>query len=68
MDLYCFDRRLRSLMFNAIEKIEVAARTKILQTYAEETQNSNWINDRNLYKHIEKLDKGITNLPRLLIF
>ena len=24
IDLYCFDRRLRSLIFNAIEKIEVA--------------------------------------------
>ena len=28
IDLYCFDRRLRSLIFNAIEKIEVAVRTK----------------------------------------
>ena len=31
IDLYCFDRRLRSLVFNALEKIEVAARTKIQQ-------------------------------------
>ena len=30
--LYCLDRRLRSLMFNAIEKIEVAVRAKIVQT------------------------------------
>lgn len=37
IDLYCFDRRLRSLMFNAIEKIEVAVRTKIVQTYSEST-------------------------------
>ena len=35
IDLYCFDRRLRSLIFNAIEKIEVAVRTKIVQVYAE---------------------------------
>ena len=57
IDLYCFDRRLRSLMFNAIEKIEVAARTKIVQTYAEATNNSHWFNNRDLYKHIEKTDK-----------
>ena len=29
IDLYCFDRRLRSLIFNTIEKIEVAVRTKL---------------------------------------
>ena len=29
IDLYCFDRRLRSLIFNIIEKIEVAVRTKL---------------------------------------
>jgi abortive infection bacteriophage resistance protein len=52
IDLYCFDRRLRSLMFNAIEKIEVAVRAKIVQTYSEFTGNSHWFNDPNLYKDI----------------
>ena len=59
IDLYCFDRRLRSLIFNAIEKIEVAVRTK--QVYAESTSDSHWFNDESLYhfgyndqiKHIE---------------
>lgn len=61
IDLYCFDRRLRSLIFNAIEKIEVAVRTKIIQIYAESTDNSHWYDNENLYrfdyedlmKHIE---------------
>ncbi len=35
IDLYCFDRRLRSLIFNAIEKIEVALRARITQRYCE---------------------------------
>ena len=48
--LYCFDRRLRSLVFNAIEKIEVAVRTKIVQVYAESTGDSHWYNDKNLYR------------------
>lgn len=50
IDLYCFDRRLRSLIFNAIEKIEVAVRTKIVQVYAESTNDSHWFNDKNLYR------------------
>lgn len=50
IDLYCFDRRLRSLIFNAIEKIEVAVRTKIVQVYAESTSNSHWYKDERLYR------------------
>lgn len=50
IDLYCFDRRLRSLIFNAIEKIEVAVRTKIVQVYAESTGDSHWYNDESLYR------------------
>lgn len=50
IDLYCFDRRLRLLVFNAIEKIEVAVRAKIVQIYAESTSNSHWYNDKSLYR------------------
>lgn len=50
IDLYCFDRRLRSLIFNAIEKIEVAVRTKIIQVYAESTNNSHWYLENSLYR------------------
>lgn len=50
IDLYCFDRRLRSLIFNAIEKIEVALRTRIIQTYSEATDNSHWYEDESLFK------------------
>jgi abortive infection bacteriophage resistance protein len=34
IDLYVFDRQLRLLLFNAIEKIEVALRTQIIHHYA----------------------------------
>ncbi len=50
IDLYCFDRRIRSLIFNAIEKIEVAVRTKIVQVYAETTGDSHWYLDETLYR------------------
>ena len=58
IDLYCFDRRLRSLMFNAIEKIEVAVRAKIVQAYCESTGSSHWFTDRSLYKDKEILDRN----------
>lgn len=50
IDLYCFDSRLRSLIFNAIEKIEVAVRTKIIQVYAEYSGDSHWYSNIDLYR------------------
>lgn len=55
IDLYCFDRRLRNLIFNAIEKIEIAVRTKIVQIYSEYTNDSHWFVNPLLYR--EKLVK-----------
>lgn len=51
IDLYCFDRRLRALIFNAIEKIEIAVRTKITYAYSVESDNSHWFNDSTLFKN-----------------
>lgn len=56
IDLYCFDRRLRSVVFNAIEKIEVAVRTRIVQTYSE-VYGSHWFAQRDLYKDIPTIDR-----------
>lgn len=39
MKLYRFDRKLRMLMFNEIEKIEVAVRSAIVNIIAQETNN-----------------------------
>lgn len=56
IDLYCFDRRLRSVVFNAIEKIEIAVRTRIVQVYSE-VYGSHWFSNRELYKDIFKIDR-----------
>lgn len=56
IDLYCFDRRLRNIMFNAIEKIEIAVRAKIVQVYSESTNDSHWFLNQELYK--DKMVKG----------
>ena len=50
IDLYRFDRRLRILVFNALEKIEVALRAKITQRYGEATNDSHWYQDESLFK------------------
>ena len=50
IDLYRFDRRLRILVFNALEKIEVALRAKITQRYSEATNDSHWYQDDSLFK------------------
>lgn len=47
--LYRFDRQLRLLIFNALEKIEVAIRTKLTQLYAEAKQDSHWFCQPDCY-------------------
>jgi len=49
IDLYCFDRRLRGLIFNAVEKIEVAIRTKIVYEYSLYTNDSHWFMNKAIY-------------------
>ena len=58
IDLYCFDRRLRTLMFNSIEKIEVAVRARMVQIYSEATGNSHWFLEETLYKSLLKNDRN----------
>lgn len=50
IDLYCFDRRLRNLVFNAIEKIEVAVRTRITQEYSTAFNDSHWFCKKNIIR------------------
>ncbi len=58
IDLYCFDRRLRSLLFNAIEKIEVAVRARLVQVYSESYGCSHWFTNESIYKSIAKTDRN----------
>lgn len=45
LDMYRFDRHLRLLMFNEIEKIEIAARSAIVNITSRETGNPFWMTD-----------------------
>ncbi len=65
LNLYVFDRQLRLLLFNAIEKIEIAFRTQIIYRYALE-YGAFWHLDTKLYnnsrffaQHIASLEKEI---------
>jgi len=56
INLYWFDSRLRTLVFNALEKIEVAIRTKFVYEYSLETKNSHWFTDKKLFYNVDKFD------------
>ncbi|MBO7625177.1 MAG: Abi family protein [Bacteroidales bacterium] len=50
IDLYVFDRRLRNLIFNELEKIEVAVRTKLSLVYSLCTNNPVWFESYDMYR------------------
>ena len=49
IDLYVFDRRLRNLVFNELEKIEVAVRTQLSLVYSLSNQDSLWYLNCQMY-------------------
>ena len=61
IELYVFDRRLRLLIFNAIEKIEIALRTKIVYEFSL-TNGSHWHEDANMYRNNYFFNKNINSL------
>ncbi len=65
IQLYIFDRKLRIIVFDAIEKIEIAMRTQIIYQYALK-YGSHWYINPDLYRnpvyfanHIDSLQKEI---------
>ncbi len=61
IDLYVFDRRLRLLVFNAIEKIEIALRTKIINEFSLQ-HGSHWHENANMYRNNYFFNKNINAL------
>lgn len=59
VDLYRFDRRLRLLLFDEIEKIEIAVRSAIINITARETGDPFWITNQIYFKSIEIFNKTI---------
>lgn len=49
MMLYRFDKKLRLLMFNEIEKIEIAIRRAVMQITSDMTDNPFWLTDSSYF-------------------
>ena len=68
MDMYRFDRKLRLLLFNEIEKIEVAIRSCITNYASQDFGNLFWLTDNSFFSNEAKfqatlavIDKEIEN-------
>lgn len=59
LDMYRFDRHLRLLMFNQIEKIEVAVRSAIVNITSKETQDPFWMTNPKYFANEKKFQKTL---------
>ena len=66
MNMYRFDRKLRLLLFNEIEKIEVSFRSTLANMVAEETGNIFWITDSSIFANSNKYNKTIELIDKEL--
>ncbi len=61
IELYVFDRRLRLLVFDALEKIEIALRTKIIYEWAL-SHGSHWHENATLYRDNNRFIRDLNKL------
>lgn len=61
LDVYLFDRALRILVFDAIERIEIALRTQIIHQFAL-IHGSHWHENPALYNRVDLFIKDMGNL------
>jgi abortive infection bacteriophage resistance protein len=50
LNIYLFDRKLRLLVLDAIERIEVTIRAQLVYILAHRYNNSHWLDDSSLFK------------------
>lgn len=62
--LYCFDKELRKLLVNEIEKIEISIRSKIAYTMSH-TYGSFWYEDSNLFKDIDTHNSSLQKIKEV---
>ncbi|MCF0219000.1 MAG: Abi family protein [Muribaculaceae bacterium] len=60
MMLYRFDKKLRLLIFNEIEKIEIAIRSAIVNITSETTSNPFWMTDALSFTDYSKFNRTIS--------
>ena len=62
MMLYRFDKKLRLLMFNEIEKIEIAIRRAVIQIPADITGNLFWFTDSSYFLDSSKFNETMRTI------
>ena len=62
VDLYVFDKHLRSLVFSELEKIEISVRTKISHTYSLSSNNATWYEEEKAYSPQAPFDKILEDI------
>lgn len=67
MHIYEFDRNLRLLIFNQIERIEIAVRSAIVNITCRNTNNPFWMTDACMYAHTDKFQKTIQLIDKELL-
>ena len=64
MMLYRFDKKLRLLMFNEIEKIEIAIRRAVMQITADMTGNPFWLTDSSYFLDNSKFNETMRAISK----
>lgn len=66
IDRYTFDRKLRLLIFDAIERIEISLRTSLIYFVSHETDNWNWFESFNIFKNEDHFEEILSSIDREL--
>lgn len=64
LDMYRFDRQLRLLIFNQIEKIEIAVRSAIVSVMSKETGDPFWITNPAHFADIAKFNSSMQKIQQ----
>lgn len=66
LNLYRFDKKLRLFLFNEIEKVEIALRSALANTVAEETGNIFWMTDASMFANADKFSRTMALVDKEL--
>lgn len=64
LNLYRFDRQLRLLIFNQIEKIEIAVRAAMVSVMSKATEDPFWMTNPIHFANITKFNKSIQKIQQ----
>lgn len=66
LNLYIFDRKLRTILMDAIERIEIALKASISNHMCLKTQDAHWFSKPEYFKNQMRAEKGFKNFDAYL--